>query len=109
MLDLAKLQRKRSDDFKAFFAAAMEVKKSGPDSLTKILPAELSSQVVGSVMTLAMKIGTLSGDKGQSPNPMNMTPDQLESFGKALKDESVKLGKAIADFEKSLLSKKGKK
>lgn len=111
MLDLAKLQRKRSNDFNAFLATLAEAQKGGPESLVKLLPEDVAKQVMGSVMSIMMVAGSLKkGDSGGMPiDPKKMTPEELEKIGKTLKEEAAKLEKTVADYEKMLLSMKGKK
>lgn len=112
MLDLAKLQRKRSTDFNAFLATLAEAQKGGPESLVKLLPEDVAKQVMGSVMSIMMVAGSLKkGDaSGSLPiDPKNLTPEELEKIGKTLKEEAAKLEKTVADYEKMLLSMKGRK
>ncbi len=116
MLDIAKLQRKRPEEFKEL----METLTKDPQSLSKVVPEEIASQTMSSFMMLAMKAQSLKQSTGasetegkSSAGPMGnidiqkMTPEQLESVGKTIQTESEKVSKVIEDYEKKLL--KGKK
>ena len=117
VLDLAKLQRKRPEEFKQLLETLAKAKQAGPESLLGILPEAVAKQVMSSVMGLMMTLGSMKqamkgeGAAGPLPlDPQKMTPEELEKIGKALEEESEKLEKSIAEYEKSLLAaKKGKK
>src|SRR3989338_1304824 len=117
VLDLAKLQRKRPQEFKGMLENLAKAKKEGPESLIGVLPEAVAKQVMSAVMSLMMTVGSMKqAMKGVSTtssmpfDPQKMNPDDLEKVGKALMEESAKLDKVIHEYEKDLLSaKKGKK
>ena len=59
MLDIAKLQRKKPEEFKEL----LETLQKGPEGLTKSVPEEIASQAMASFMALAMKAQSLKQDK----------------------------------------------
>lgn len=117
MLDIAKLQRKKPEEFKEL----LETLQKGPEGLTKSVPEEIASQAMASFMALAMKAQSLkqdingpttgavdSGATGPmgNINVQKMSPEQLESLGKTIQIESANISKVIEAYEKKLLKQK---
>lgn len=101
--DVARIQRKRPDDFKQL---AEMLKSKDQENLTKILPEDVGKQVFSSFFGLMAKFAYL-GEK--SKNPEDLKPEELEEIGKALIEEAKKIDKIIQIYEKSLISNKNKK
>lgn len=113
IMDIAKIQRKRPDEFKDILAAS----KEGLDAMNKLVPEEIADKVKVSVfdlMGVALSLknevtqteGTSISVGGIDIDPEKLTPEQLETLGKALKEQTEKIGKAIRDYEESLLKEK---